>query len=163
MRRYDRKMMSLKSLFFANTSLTGYNKRGNAKMNLLLYAFGIWFIFVVLAILTAGLREKFISPKVGAHAGHVISTIIFIGVILAGTYLFLSNTKTAFTTTDLLLIGALWLGLTVSFEFLFGHYVMHHPWDTLLADYNILKGRVWSLLLLATFLAPLLIGWILQK
>lgn len=132
-------------------------------MNLLLYALGIWFIFVILAILNGGLREKLVSPKLGAQAGHVISTAIFIGVILAGTYLFLSNTKAAYDTADLLLIGALWLGLTVVFEFLFGHYLMRHPWEKLLADYNILKGRVWSLVLLVTFFAPLLIGALLPK
>ena len=134
----------------------------NMEMSLLLYAFGIWFVFVIAAILNGTLREKLISPKLGAYAGHVISTAIFIGVILAGTYMFLNNTKTAYDTTDLLLVGGLWLGLTVAFEFLFGHYVMRHSWDKLLADYNILKGKVWSLVLLVTFLAPLLIGWILQ-
>jgi len=59
------------------------------------------------------------------------------------------------TKIDLLLIGALWLTLTVAFEFGFGHYVMGHSWRYLLADYNILKGRLWSLVLLVTFVSPL--------
>jgi len=95
--------------------------------------------------------------------GHVISTVIFICVILVVTYLFLSNLKINYTKTDLLLIGALWLILTILFEFVFGHYVMGHSWNRLFADYNILKGRVWSFVLLTTFIAPLLIGSILQK
>ncbi|HII01788.1 TPA: hypothetical protein HA351_09125 [Methanosarcinaceae archaeon] len=36
-------------------------------------------------------------------------------------------------------------------------------WDRLLADYNILKGRVWILVLLTTFLAPWLVGTYLRK
>ena len=28
------------------------------------------------------------------------------------------------------------------------------PWDRLIGDYNILKGRIWSLVLLTTFFAP---------
>lgn len=128
-----------------------------------IYALGIWFIFVVAGILNGVFRESFITPKVGEHAGHVISTIILICVILAVAYLFISNLKIHYTGTDLLLIGAFWLMLTFLFEFGFGHYVIGHSWSKLFADYNILKGRVWSLVLLTTFIAPLLIGFILRK
>ncbi|MEA1864533.1 MAG: hypothetical protein U9N46_04955 [Euryarchaeota archaeon] len=128
-----------------------------------LYALGIWFIFVVAGILNGVFRESFITPGVGEHAGHVISTIILICVILAVTYLFISNLKIDHTRTDLILIGAFWLILTILFEFGFGHYVIGHSWSRLFADYNILKGRVWSLVLLTTFIAPLLIGYILKR
>ena len=128
-----------------------------------LYALGIWFILVVAAILNGAFRESFITSKVGEQVGHVISTVIFICVILVVTYLFLSNLKINYTKTDLLLIGALWLILTILFEFVFGHYVMGHSWNRLFADYNILKGRVWSFVLLTTFIAPLLIDSILPN
>ncbi|OYD13649.1 hypothetical protein CH333_10545 [candidate division WOR-3 bacterium JGI_Cruoil_03_44_89] len=133
------------------------------KTKLFLYAFGVWFIFVIAAILNGGFRESFVTPKVGEYAGHVISTIIFICVILAGTYLFISNLKIDYNKTDLVLIGAFWLILTILFEFGFGHYVIGHSWSRLFADYNILKGRVWSLVLLTTFIAPLVVGTILKK
>jgi len=135
------------------------------KMNtrIFLYAFGIWFIFVVAGILNGVFRESFITPRVGEHAGHVISTIILICVILIVTYLFINNLKVNYTMTDLLLIGAFWLILTILFEFGFGHYVIGHSWSRLFADYNILKGRVWSLVLLTTFIAPFLFGSILRK
>jgi len=128
-----------------------------------LYALGIWFILVVAAILNGAFRESFITSKVGEQVGHVISTVIFICVILVVTYLFLHNLKINYTKTDLLLIGTLWLILTILFEFVFGHYVMGHSWKMLFADYNILKGRVWSFVLLTTFIAPLLIDSILPK
>ena len=108
-------------------------------------------------------RESFITPKVGEHTGHIISTIILICVILAVTHLFISNLKINYTKTDLLLIGAFWTVLTILFEFGFGHYVIGHSWSKLFADYNILKGRVWSLVLLTTFIAPSLIGYILKR
>ena len=128
-----------------------------------LYAFGIWFILVILAILNGGFRNSFIGRYLAKYAGHVISTIIFICVILVVTYLFISNLKIAYTNTDLLLVGTLWLILTILFEFVFGHYVMGNSWSTLLADYNILKGRVWGLVPLTIFIAPLLFGLILRK
>ena len=132
-------------------------------VKLLLYALGVWLILVIAAILNGTLRNSFISPRAGEYAGHVISTIILICVILVVTYLFLSVIRIDYTVTDLLLVGALWLVMTVLFEFVFGHYVMGHPWAKLLADYNILKGRVWVLVLIATFFAPLLAGLILRK
>ena len=132
-------------------------------VKLLLYALGVWLILVIAAILNGTLRNSFISPRAGEYAGHVISTIIFVCVILVVTYLFLSVIRIDYTVTDLLLVGALWLVMTVLFEFVFGHYVIGHPWAKLLADYNILKGRVWVLVLIATFFAPLLAGLILRK
>ena len=39
---------------------------------ILLYALGIWFIFLVASILNAAFRESFMTPKVGEHAGHIV-------------------------------------------------------------------------------------------
>ena len=130
---------------------------------ILFSALGMWFIFVIAAILNGAFRIAFIIPRVGEHAGHVISTFIFMGVILAGTYLFLGYLDAGLARNDLLLIGGFWLVMTILFEFVFGHYVMGHPWETLLADYNIFKGRVWVLVLITTFLAPWIVGTYLIK
>lgn len=127
------------------------------------YAFGMWFLFVIAAILNGAFRVAFITPRVGEHAGHVISTFIFMGVILAGTYLFLSKLDAELTRDDLIFIGSFCMLMTILFEFVFGHYVMGHPWETLLADYNLFKGRVWVLVLITTFLAPLFMGAHLKK
>jgi hypothetical protein len=45
----------------------------------------------------------------------------------------------------------------VLFEFGFGHYIAGHPWEKLVADYDVLEGRVWSLVLLAESLSPWLV------
>ena len=49
-----------------------------------------------------------------------------------------------------------WLGLTVAFEFLGGHYLFGDSWERLLAAYNVAQGQVWVLVLIATLLAPVL-------
>ncbi len=51
-------------------------------------------------------------------------------------------------------IGLLWILLTVAFEFFFGHYAVGQSWRELLADYNVLRGRVWVLMLLVALVAP---------
>ncbi len=53
-------------------------------------------------------------------------------------------------------LGLTWLVLTVAFEFLFGHFVMGHSWTTLFQDYNILAGRMWSIVLVRVTTAPVI-------
>jgi hypothetical protein len=53
--------------------------------------------------------------------------------------------------------------LTVLFEFGFGHYVMGTPWHVLVADYNLLAGRVWLLVPLSMAAFPLLFGRVLRQ
>ncbi len=128
-----------------------------------LYAFGVWFIFVVGAILNGVSRNSLTAPRLGEYTGHVISSVILICFILVVTYLFISKLAAQYSKADLLFIGVFWFTLTVLFEFVFGHYVIGHPWSKLLADYNIFKGRLWSLVLLTSLVAPYLTGIVLSK
>ena len=131
---------------------------------LLLYALLLWILFFPFAIVNAGLREKVWAPRFGEHAGHVVSTVIFLVVLLLAVYAFLRYVDVSYTTTsDLWLLGVLWLVLTVLFEFGFGHYVMGNSWDDLLQDYNMLAGRIWALIPLAWLLVPRLIGGLLRR
>ncbi|MGV9011918.1 MAG: hypothetical protein ACOH13_04935, partial [Flavobacteriales bacterium] len=51
-------------------------------------------------------------------------------------------------------IGFFWTALTIAFEFGAGHFLFKHPWSKLFADYNLLNGRIWVLVLITTLLAP---------
>ncbi|HDN50760.1 MAG: hypothetical protein DRN21_02805 [Thermoplasmata archaeon] len=133
------------------------------EMKLLASALGIWFLFVVLAIINGVIRNGVYAPRIGEWEGHVVSTIIAICYTFLVVFIFLRYVPVAYTKTDLILIGVLWLSMTVAFEFLFGHYVAGHSWERLLADYNILEGRIWSLFLLTILLSPYVIGTLLKK
>jgi hypothetical protein len=130
---------------------------------LYIYAVGVWLVLTVLAILNGTLRNYTYSRVVGEQAAHVLSSLIFVAVIFAVTYAFLRLVRLDYGPGDLLVVGAAWVVLTVGFEFFFGHYVAGHPWSRLLADYNIFKGRVWALLLLAVFVAPLIMGRLAKR
>ncbi len=125
---------------------------------LYVYAVGAWLVLMVLAILNGALRNATYARALGEYAGHVLSSLIFVAVVFAVTYLFLRLARVDYGLGDLLVVGAVWLAMSVAFEFLFGHYVVGHPWSRLLGDYNILKGRAWALVLLGVFLAPLIMG-----
>lgn len=47
---------------------------------------GAWFLFVVLAIINAGIRNGVYKPAVGDLAAHQISSITFMAIILVVTY-----------------------------------------------------------------------------
>jgi len=112
-----------------------------------------WLGMVILAILNGTIREKAYGKLMGELTAHQLSTLA--GLILFGVYIWmLTGLFRIESSRQALLIGSIWLLMTVVFEFVFGHYVMGHPWDKLLNDYNILKGRVWSLMLIWTFVAP---------
>ncbi|HUU55739.1 MAG TPA: hypothetical protein VMW93_00225 [bacterium] len=125
---------------------------------LYVYAAGAWLVLAVLAVLNGILRNYTYGPLIGEQAAHVLSSLILVGVVLAVAYVFLRLVRLDYGLADLLAVGAGWVALTVAFEFLFGHYVAGHPWSRLLADYNLLRGRVWALVLLAVFVAPLIAG-----
>jgi hypothetical protein len=133
------------------------------ELKLLLYALLLWILFFPFAIVNAGLRESVWTPRFGEHAGHVLSTIMFLVVLLLAIYAFLLLVDIPYSTGDLWLLGALWLVLTVAFEFGFGHFVMGNSWDDLLNDYNLLAGRVWVIIPLAWLLAPRLIDWLVRR
>jgi hypothetical protein len=118
----------------------------------LVYA-GAWFGMLVIAIINGAIRDKVYGPYVSKLAAHQVATLI--GITLFGVYIwFLTGLRPLESATQAWLIGLMWIGMTVCFEFGFFHFVMKHPWSELLADYNILKGRVFALLLLWTLIAP---------
>ena len=123
---------------------------------------GAWFLFMVLAIINAGVRNGVYKPIVGDLMAHQISTIIFIVLILIVTFSILRFAAIELTDNEALLMGGLWLVFTIAFEFLAGHYVFGNTWEKLFTDYNILRGRIWSLVLVTIVLAPYISNKILS-
>jgi hypothetical protein len=89
----------------------------------------------------------------GDLAAHQISTatgIVFFWIV----FYFIFKRWRIESTKHAILVGLIWLGLTILFEFGFGHYIMGNPWQKLLQDYNLAEGRVWSLFLAWITIAP---------
>lgn len=106
--------------------------------------FLLWFPMVLIAFANAALRELWLRRITSELRAHQVSTLLL--VLLLAVYVGIvdriwppSSRGQAFS------IGAMWLGLTLCFEFLFGRYVSGLPWSALLQDYNLLAGRLWIL------------------
>ena len=126
---------------------------------MLLRGLMVWFGLVVLAVANGTLRTLELNPRLGERAGHVASTLLLCLLLLAAALLAIGWIGPR-SRADVLLIGGFWLALTIAFEFLAGHFLFRNPWSKLLADYNLLHGRIWVLVLITTFLAPGLAAWL---
>jgi hypothetical protein len=112
-----------------------------------------WVGLVGIAIINGVLREKGYRRSMSELTAHQLSTAI--GIALFGIYvLILTRIWRIESSGQAFAIGGIWLFLTIGFEFVFGHYVMGHPWRRLFHDYNLLRGRLWILLLIWTAIAP---------
>jgi hypothetical protein len=117
-------------------------------------ALAVWFGILVLANLNGAARQVLLIPRLGETAGRAVSTLILSGGVVVLTWLTIRWIGPG-STGDGIRIGVLWLGLTLGFEFLVGHYVFGNPWSVLLADYDVSRGRIWIVVLVLTLVAPL--------
>ncbi len=116
----------------------------------------VWFLLAGVAIANGILRQTTYGKSMSDLAAHQVSTVT--GILATGAIVWaVCRYWPIESTTQAWSIGLLWLVMTIAFEFGFGHYIAGHSWDHLLADYNILKGRVWSLFLLWITVLPLLV------
>ena len=126
-------------------------------LELFLKATGIWFILVFIAIGNAVLREKIFEPLIGRAAlpvsGLLLSLFILIAAYVSVPFIGSSNSK------DYVIVGVAWLGLTLAFELLFGHFVTGKSWQAIMGVFNILKGDLFSIALLSCLASP----WVSAK
>lgn len=112
-----------------------------------------WLAILFLAILNGGFRQVLLIPRLGERDGRIVSTLLLSALVFLAAWLLVpwvrpGSGRAAWS------VGALWLLLTLAFEFLAGHYVFGDSWERLLAEYNVAKGRIWILVLISVLVAP---------
>jgi hypothetical protein len=127
-----------------------------------LKAFVLWLVILPVAVGNGILREIVLIPALGrpvglAASGIALSLLIFIIAWLAAPWYGAMHARRYWH------IGALWLGLTLAFEFGFGRLVQHKTWDQLLQAYNFSGGNIWPAVLAMTFFSPRLAAWVRDK
>jgi len=117
-----------------------------------------WLPGIPIAILNGLIRESLYARHMGELSAHQVSVLSFI--LLFGIYVwFILPWLKPEKITQALRIGLTWLVLTILFEFIFGHYVVGNPWETLFHDYNLIQGRLWIIVLLWIFSSP----WVIYR
>ena len=79
-----------------------------------------WFPMVAIAIANGALRESWFGQSLSELAAHQLSTLT--AVILFGVYIwFVVRFWPPTSAAQAVAVGLLWLVMTITFEFLFGH------------------------------------------
>lgn len=112
-----------------------------------------WIMLMTIGVLNGILRVTTYGRLTSDLVAHQLSTIS--GILFSGLAVwYLWKRWPLRSALQAWIIGGIWFLLTILFEFGFGHFIIGHSWQHLLADYNILKGRIWSLFLVWIFLMP---------
>lgn len=115
--------------------------------------FLLWLPMVLIAFANGALRELGIRKITSELRAHQISTVLLI--LLFAVYIWIAvRTWPPASAGQAFAIGAMWLVLTLAFEFLLGRYVSGLAWSALLRDYNLLAGRLWVLVPVWVAVAP---------
>lgn len=120
-----------------------------------LKSFVVWLIIIFAEMLHGTARALWLEPVVGEFRARQIAVFIGSGIILA-IAISLIRWIGATNISQLLVIGVLWLCLTVGFEMLLGRLVMGLSWARIASDYNLLQGGLMPIGLLFLTLSPLI-------
>jgi hypothetical protein len=114
----------------------------------------LWFPLLMIAIINGALRDLWYKNFTGELAAHQVSTvtlILFFSLFIG----FVFQKYPPSSSTQALLVGVIWVGMTLAFEFGFGKW-RGNSWEQLLQDYNVFEGRLWLLVPLWVMIAPYL-------
>ena len=116
----------------------------------------MWLILLVVMFTNGTVRVTVIQPRLGEDTARQVATVVGIALVLALSLVFVRRLDSP-SSPELLQVGALWLVLTVVFEFGMG-LVSGRSWEAMLADYDLRRGRLWPVALAVILLAPWLWG-----
>ncbi|MCM2369095.1 hypothetical protein [Aporhodopirellula aestuarii] len=117
--------------------------------------FVIWLMLIAAEIFHGVFRTIALMPLIGEFRSNqlgVFSGSLIILLIASITIRWIGARR----SNELLMIGLLWLVLTVAFEVLFGRFAMGLTWERIASDYNLFKGGLMPLGLLTLFFSPMI-------
>lgn len=114
----------------------------------------IWLVLIVAEIVHGILRAMLLVPIVGEFRSNQIGVFSGSVIIIAIAY-FTIRWIGASRLTEQLLVGVIWLALTIAFEILFGRFVVGLSWERIASDYSVLNGGLMPLGLLFLFFSPM--------
>jgi hypothetical protein len=111
-----------------------------------------WLILCAVMFTNGAIRALVLQPRLGEDLARQVASLTGVLFVLLASWLFVRAIPRA-TSRQLLYVGLGWCVATVPFESVLG-FVTGLGWRALLAEYNILEGRLWSLIVLAVLLGP---------
>ena len=121
-----------------------------------------WLLLFVVMFANGAIRVLVFQPRLGEDLARQVASLSGAALVLLVSWLFVGASPSA-KPWQLWWVGVAWLCATVAFEFLFGRFVSGLSWQALLADYDLLQGRLWSLILISVCLGPWLWGTVRSR
>jgi hypothetical protein len=108
---------------------------------------------VVLIAFVNGVLHRAYEGALGELRAHQLSSVVLL-VLLAPWAVRTERRHPLPSLPAALQAGLIWSSASVTFEFLFGHYVNKDSWAELLHAYDLLDGRLWLVDVLGIAAAP---------
>lgn len=120
----------------------------------------IWLLFVVAAMMNGTLREELLVAALGDDYALPLSGLLLSLLIFLITYLTIPWLRSALlkpsASKSYVMVGFVWLVLTLMFEFTFGLLVAEKTFVEIVQVLNVLEGNLFSIVLLVTTVSPLM-------
>jgi hypothetical protein len=125
----------------------------DAARHFVVTATGIWLVILIAAMVNGLVREKVLTPVFGEQISLPLSGITLSLLILLVAWLLVPSAGKHSGRT-FVLIGLLWVVLTLAFEYLFGHYFLGRSWAEVNEVFDLTDGNLLLLALCTAALAP---------
>ena len=122
-------------------------------------ALGVWALFLGFAVINGLFRERVLEPHLGPEIAHFLATTTLAGFVFFGTLLFVGLRSDAPAKIELVGVGILWAALTALLELGLG-VARGVAGADLFRDYDVSRGRLFGLVILAELLSPPFAGWL---
>ena len=118
-------------------------------------AVAVWLALMAAESVHGFLRVLFLEPLVGEFRARQIAVFTGALILVCITTLCIPWLR-ARSMQSLLLIGCLWVVLTVVFEMVLGRVVFHLSWQRIAAEYNLARGGLMPIGLVILAFAPVI-------
>jgi hypothetical protein len=112
-----------------------------------------WLLLFVVMFANGAIRVLVLQPRLGEDRARQVASLSGVALVLFVSWLFVRFSPGA-SSAQLWRVGVAWLIATVAFESLFGRFVSGQSWPVVFEDYDILRGRLWSLILISACFGP---------
>jgi hypothetical protein len=130
------------------------NMYSDKTTHVLARGFVVWLLIITAEMIHGIVRTLVLEPLIGDFRARQVSVFTGTAMIVVITFVFVRWLKGS-SYLDFILIGAMWVILTVCFEILLGRLALDVSWERIASDYDLFKGGLMLFGLLVMLLAPI--------
>lgn len=117
----------------------------------------VWAAMALAMVGAGALRVGLVEPRAPAWVTELFGAVLGVVLILALTRRFVRSIPSP-DASLLAGLALLWVGLTIAFEFALGRWA-GRSWASQVENYDLTRGHLWPVVLLAVGAVPFVWGW----